>query len=122
MNYQIKTIYNYTTGGVSVDTYWHSSPESLIKSIHNGEYGNQGWIMAKYKTKQDVSILKSIGIFLGDDLIRICDTVEEAEETIIKLKNFSKKIEEMKVSGIDPYKNPKTFKFIDEDLFKIDAG
>ncbi|MAW83235.1 MAG: hypothetical protein CL832_02140 [Crocinitomicaceae bacterium] len=122
MNYQIKPIYNYTTGGVSVDTYWHSSPESLIKSIHNGEYRSQGWIEAKYKTKEHVSILKSIGIFLGDDLIRICETVEEAEETLIKLKNFSKKIEEMKVSGSSAYENPKTFKFIDDDLFHLDKG
>ena len=55
-------------------------------------------------------VSKKIGIYLDDSLIRICQTFEEAEQTIIKLKNFSKRIEEMKVN--------QSIRLLDHDLFK----
>jgi len=121
MNYQIKPIYNYTINAIDESTAWCSSPDELITNIHNNYDRRRGWIEVKYN-KDDAKILKMIGIFLGDNLIRICETVEEAEQILVKLKNFSKKIEEMKLTGVAHAESPESIKFIDNDLFEVDVS
>ncbi len=114
MDYQIKPIYS-VSNSLGGDSTWCSTPESLVLAIHNDENvgcSGDGYIQEQDDTEEffQNKVSKKIGIYLDDSLLRICQTVEEADQTIIKLKNFSKKIEEMKVN--------ESIRLLDHDLFK----
>ena len=119
MGYSIKTI--YAIKAYSLDNYgsttWCSDPQTLITEIADREdVSGDGYVEEDNNTDPSMAfmrrkIVKKIGIYLEDDLVRICETKDEANEVLKKFEAFENKLKNMSV-GEEIF-------LVDDDLYKF---
>ena len=119
MGYSIKAI--YAISSYSLDNYgattWCSDPQKLITEIADREdVSGDGYVEEDNNTDPTMAfmrrkIVKKIGIYLEDDLVRICKTKDEANEVLKKFEAFEKKLKDMSV-GEEIF-------LVDNDLYKF---
>lgn len=122
MEYKIKSIYSIQSLG-SETTVWCSNPKSLIiESAEREDISSDGYVSESVEDEElfKRKIVKKIGIYLDDELIRICDSRDEANEVLKKFQDFENKLNDMQVNSEIPLVDDSLFKFTNDDDYDSD--
>ena len=117
MEYKIKAIYSIQSFG-SEATVWCSNPQSLIIESAERENISSDEYVSKSVEDEELfrrKIVKKIGIYLDDELIRICESRDEANEVLKKFQDFENKLNDMQVNSEIPLVDDALFKFTNDD-------
>ena len=122
MEYKIKSIYSIQSLG-SETTVWCSNPQSLIiESAEREDISSDGYVSESFEDEElfKRKIVKKIGIYLDEELIRICDSRDEANEVLKKFQDFENKLNDMQVNSEIPLVDDSLFKFTNDDDYDSD--
>ena len=117
MEYKIKAIYSIQSFG-SESSVWCSSPQSLIiESAEREDISSDGYVSESVEDEELFrrKIVKKIGIYLDEELIRICESRDEANEVLKKFQDFENKLNDMQVNSEIPLVDDALFKFTNDD-------
>ena len=124
MEYKIKVIYSIQSFG-SEASVWCSTPQSLIiESAERDDISSDGYVSESVEDEELFrrKIVKKIGLYLDDELIRLCESRDEANEVLKKFQNFENKLNDMQVNSEIPLVDDSLFKFTNDDDFDSDEN
>ena len=116
MEYKVRAIYAVSSTGQDL-VVWCSSPQSLISEIsQRDDISSDGYVDEEKTTDPMMQfmrrkIIKKIGIYLDNELIRVCNSKDEANELLKKFQAFEKKLSDMPLE--------EEIFLVDDDLYKF---